>query len=163
MNVAEILESAKKAKELNAVFLQKKESDKNIDAKFEVEHDKVFDKLDCLDCANCCKTTSPIILQEDMDRIAAHLEITTGEFIQKYLEMDEEGDFVFQSAPCPMLLEDNKCSVYKVRPAACSEYPHTNRKNIKEIMDLTLENTLVCPAVFQIVENLKENTIDPSA
>ncbi|MGB0402572.1 MAG: YkgJ family cysteine cluster protein [Salibacteraceae bacterium] len=154
MNVTDILESAKKVKDLNAKFLQKIESDESLDAMFHVEHGKVFEKLDCLDCANCCKTTSPIILQEDMDRIATHLNITTGEFIQKYLEMDEDGDFVFQSAPCPMLLENNKCSIYEIRPAACREYPHTNRKNMSEILDLTLENTLVCPAVVKIVDGL---------
>ena len=33
---------------------------KKLDEDFENLHDKVFESLDCLECANCCKTTSPI-------------------------------------------------------------------------------------------------------
>lgn len=119
-------------------------------------HDEAFSHIDCLECANCCKTTSPIILQEDIDRLAKYLKIKSGDFIQKYLEMDEDGDFVFTSAPCPFLKDDNRCAVYDVRPQACREYPHTNRKRIHEILDITAANANICPAVNEIVEKLKD-------
>jgi len=62
---------------------------------------------------------------------------------------------VLKTAPCTFLDQDNSCSIYDVRPKACSEYPHTNRKKFIKITDLTLQNTEVCPAVFNIVETLK--------
>ncbi len=37
---------------------------------------------------------------------------------------------------------------------ACREYPHTNRKNMLGIFDLTLKNTLVCPAVLKIFSEI---------
>jgi len=70
--------------------------------------------------------------------------------------MDEEGDFVFTKAPCPFLDNENYCLIYKDRPTACREYPHTNRKNIRQILNLTYNNTLVCPAVLTIVEKVKK-------
>ena len=72
------------------------------------------------------------------------------------LEMDEEGDFVHHGAPCPFLKGDNKCSVYEARPEACRGYPHTGDKQFRSIMDVTLVNTLYCPAVFEIVVSMKK-------
>ena len=149
-------EQALSLKKVNAVFLEQlRQSKTDIDSDFHGEHKAVFKELDCLECANCCKTTSPIFLQEDIGRISSYLKIKVGHFILKYLEMDEDGDFVLQKAPCVFLAEDNKCKIYDVRPKACSEYPHTNRKNMIEILDITLENTVVCPAVNEIVKRMR--------
>ncbi len=142
----------------NEKFLKnlKRTRPKNLDDNFHASHDEVFSEIDCLKCANCCKTTSPIFIQSDIDRMAKALKMKSGEFIVQYLEMDEDGDFVLRSAPCPFLGEDNKCLVYEDRPRACREYPHTNRKRMYQIMDLTLRNTLVCPAVSRIVDRMRE-------
>ncbi|QDH80653.1 YkgJ family cysteine cluster protein [Echinicola soli] len=125
---------------------------KVLDERFKEAHEEQFEKMDCLECANCCKTTSPIFLQIDIDRLAKKLRMKTSEFIDSYLHRDEEGDFVLNSAPCPFLGDDNKCFVYESRPKACREYPHTNRKNMHGILGLTLKNTLVCPAVNEIFQ-----------
>jgi uncharacterized protein len=123
---------------------------KNLDSIFLVAHEKAFSGIDCLDCANCCKTTSPIFIQTDIDRLAKVFRMKTGQFIDEYLHRDEEGDYVLNSSPCPFLGTDNKCLVYEDRPRACREYPHTNRKNMLGILELSLKNTLVCPAVLKI-------------
>lgn len=123
---------------------------KNLGAIFHHLHEETFQQIDCLDCANCCKTTSPIFIQTDIDRLAKSFRMKSGQFIDEYLHRDQEGDYVLKSSPCPFLGTDNKCLVYEDRPKACREYPHTNRKNMQGILDLTLKNTLVCPAVFKI-------------
>lgn len=126
-----------------------------MDDAFQSVHHEVFGHTDCLTCANCCKTTSPIFYQNDIERVARAMRMKPGDFIEKYLRIDEDRDYVLQSSPCPFLGEDNYCQVYKDRPKACREYPHTDRKKVVQIMELTLKNTLVCPAVFEIVERLK--------
>lgn len=126
-----------------------------MDKAFQIVHYEVFEETDCLTCANCCKTTSPIFYENDIDRVAKSLRMKPGDFIAKYLRIDEDRDYVLKSSPCPFLGEDNYCQVYKDRPKACREYPHTDRKKVVQIMDLTLRNTLVCPAVFEMVERLK--------
>ncbi len=123
------------------------------------EHDRVFSGINCLDCANCCKTHSPIIVQKDMERISKHLHIKQNEFVSRYLLLDEDGDWVFHTIPCPFLLEDNKCSIYDVRPKACSEYPHTNRKKLYQIAELTLINAEICPAVSPILDAVSNQII----
>jgi uncharacterized protein len=158
LNLSEFYKTSQALKKENQAFYTKlrAKAPKNLDAYFHETHDIVFENTDCLACANCCKTTSPIFYQHDIERAAKALKIKPGEFIQQYLFMDEEGDFVLKKAPCPFLDADNYCSIYDSRPTACREYPHTNRKKIRQILDLTFRNTLVCPAVLKITEELKK-------
>jgi Fe-S-cluster containining protein len=141
----------------NKKFLDKlgKKNPRLVDEVFHAVHDEVFQEIDCLTCANCCKTTSPIFYQTDIERIAKYLRIRPGDFIEQYLRVDEDNDFVLKTVPCPFLDESNFCSVYEVRPRACREYPHTDRKKMVQIMDLTFKNSLVCPAVLEMIERLK--------
>ena len=53
-------------------------------------------------------------------------------------------------------MQDKRCSIYDVRPKACREFPHTDRIKQKQLLSLTQKNTEVCPAVFNIIENLKK-------
>ena len=73
----------------------------------------------------------------------------------KKSKIDEDGDQVLKSSPCPFLLDNNKCMAYDSRPKACREYPHTNRKRMYQILDLTETNTRVCPAVADIILKMK--------
>jgi uncharacterized protein len=143
----------------NRKFLQglKKKDPRKIDDAFHQLHEEVFEEIDCLTCANCCKTTSPIFYQTDIERVAKALRLKPGDFIEKYLRIDEDKDYVLKSSPCPFLDSENYCSVYEDRPKACREYPHTNRKKMVQILDLTYKNTLVCPAVLEIVERIKKS------
>ncbi|HHB52620.1 MAG TPA: YkgJ family cysteine cluster protein, partial [Saprospiraceae bacterium] len=61
--------------------------------------------------------------------------------------------FVFSQTPCVFLEDNNYCSIYEIRPKACREYPHTDSKKIS--LGLMKKNISVCPAVFEIVEELK--------
>lgn len=128
---------------------------KDLDVQFQEAHEYAFERIDCLDCANCCKTTSPIFYDKDVERMASYFRMKPVEFFNRYLKIDEDGDQVLKSSPCPFLLEDNKCMAYESRPKACREYPHTNRKRMYQILDLTEKNTRVCPAVADIVLKMK--------
>ena len=134
------------------IFRKMKQAKPNdLDQKFHKGHEAEFKKMDCLSCANCCKTTSPIFRDADIRRISKHLRIKEGKFISDYLRMDEDQDYVLKSSPCSFLDNDNSCSIYDVRPLACREYPHTDRKNMFQVLEITAENSLICPAVARIV------------
>lgn len=135
----------------------KKSKPKNLDQVTHQLHEDVFDEIDCLDCGNCCKTTSPGMHDRDVDRLAKHLKMKPVDLIAAHMEMDSDGDYVFRSAPCPFLGADNYCSVYEARPLACREYPHTNRKRFYQVLDLSLKNTEICPAVVKVFEELKKH------
>jgi len=157
IDLTKLSENAKKKRDENKRFLDKlkKKRPKDLDRIVTELHNEVFEYTDCLECANCCRSISPIIIDRDIDRMAKHLKISPSHLVKQYLELDNDGDYVFRQAPCPFLLPDNYCSIYEVRPRACREYPHTDRKRFYQISDLTLKNTFICPAVFDIVEKLK--------
>jgi Fe-S-cluster containining protein len=138
------------------VNLKRKKSTE-VDEIFHSKHTLEFKKMDCLTCANCCKTTSPIFREADIRRISKHLKVKESKLISDLLRMDEEGDWVLKSSPCSFLNLDNTCSIYEFRPLACKEYPHTDRKNMSQILNLTVKNTLVCPVVSRIVSQISSS------
>ena len=161
MDLESFRDHAKKKSVENKKFLLglKRKDLRTVDDLFHTTHEEVFEETDCLTCANCCKTTSPIFYPTDIERVAKALRMKPGEFTEKYLRIDEDKDYVLKSSPCPFLDGDNYCKVYEDRPKACREYPHTNRKKMIQIMDLTYKNTLVCPAVLEIVERMKKLSV----
>jgi Fe-S-cluster containining protein len=135
----------------------KKRTPNNLDFVVHELHTAEFKRTDCLTCGNCCKTTSPIFTEKDIQRIAKYVKMKEHLFISTYLERDPEDFYVLKTAPCTFLdLNDNMCTIYDVRPKACNEYPHTNRRKFIQLTNLTMKNTEICPAVYNIVEALKK-------
>lgn len=134
----------------------KKKTPKDLDYIMLDLHESEFKKTDCLECANCCKTTGPLFTAADIERISKHLRLKPQQFIENYLRIDEDNDYVLQSLPCTFLDAENKCFIYEVRPKACREFPHTDRKKFQQISNLTLKNVAICPAAFNIVEEMKK-------
>lgn len=155
---AQLKKLAEAKQQENKKFFErlKRTKPKKLDALSHQFHEEAFEKIDCLTCANCCKTTGPLFKQKDIERLATHFKIRPSLFIDKYLHIDEDKDYVLNTLPCPFLGADNYCSVYDSRPNACREYPHTNQRKIHTILKETYNNIAVCPAVYEIVERLKK-------
>ena len=120
-------------------------------------HSEAFSKIDCLDCANCCKNHSPTFKATDIKRISKYLGLKEADFVDTYLKLDEENDFVVKQSPCAFLNEDNSCHIYDVRPSDCSRYPYTEEDVFIKRKALTMANSMVCPAVFHILEKISAN------
>lgn len=157
ISVEELNSAAKTIENENRKFFQKikQKKPRNLDATIQEIHEEVFSEYDCLTCANCCKTISPIIKMRDIERIARHLRLSVAQFTDKYLYLDEDGDYVFQSTPCPFLDSENYCIIYEQRPDACKGYPHTDTHKTLKLLSIIEKNVAVCPATYHIIENLK--------
>ena len=152
------LNLAESRKKENKKLLQrlKKLRTKELDSLINELHEQAFEVIDCLECANCCSSISPAIKDNDIQKIAKSLKIKPSAVVEKYMSLDDEQDYVMNCSPCPFLMQDNYCEIYDSRPLACKGYPHTDRNKMAQILDLTLKNTLVCPAVCFIFEELKK-------
>jgi uncharacterized protein len=115
-------------------------------------HDEAFEKIDCLTCGNCCKGYSPRFKTPDIKRISKVLGLKESVFIDQYLLLDSEGDYVAKSAPCPFLGADNRCSIYEDRPSDCARFPYTDEDVFIKRTQITLKNSEFCPAVFYVLE-----------
>ncbi len=122
------------------------------------EADKeVWKQLDCLDCANCCKTMSPTYTKKDMSRISKHLGMTERAFREKWLYKDKTGDWMNKQQPCQFLdLTTNKCNIYAVRPRDCAGFPHHSNKKIVDYPHMYKQNIEYCPATYSLVEKIME-------
>ncbi|MBN9298334.1 MAG: YkgJ family cysteine cluster protein [Filimonas sp.] len=117
-------------------------------------HEEAFSKIDCLSCAACCKNYSPRFKTPDIKRISKHLKMRESNFIDTYLRLDEDGDYVVKKSPCPFLGSDNYCSIYDVRPSDCERFPYTNEDVLLKRVNITLKNSTFCPAVYYVLEKL---------
>jgi uncharacterized protein len=117
-------------------------------------HNEAFKKIDCLECAACCKNYSPRFKTTDIKRISKHLKQKESVFIDTYLNLDEEGDYVTKQTPCPFLGSNNFCSIYNERPSDCKRFPYTDEDVLLKRQTITLKNATFCPAVFYVLEKL---------
>jgi len=136
-------------------FLARADKNKVLKALPEL-HEQAFEKVDCLQCAACCKNYSPRFKTPDVKRISRHLGMKESVFIETYLNVDQDGDFVVKSLPCPFLGADNFCSIYDVRPSDCARFPYTNEDVIIKRQQLTLKNSTFCPITFYVLDQLTE-------
>jgi uncharacterized protein len=119
-------------------------------------HEEAFEKIDCTTCANCCKQYSPRFKKPDIKRISKHLGIKEGEFIERYLRQDEDGDYVTKSSPCPFLAADNRCGIYEARPSDCHRFPYTDEDILLKRPAITIKNSSFCPIVYFVLEKLMQ-------
>ncbi|MEY4660326.1 MAG: hypothetical protein RLZZ42_278 [Bacteroidota bacterium] len=117
-------------------------------------HEQAFEKIDCLSCANCCKGYSPRFKTPDIKRISRTLGLREGVFIESYLKIDTDGDYVLQQTPCPFLGSDNHCSIYDDRPSDCRRFPYTDEDVFVKRTAITLKNVDFCPAAYFVIEKL---------
>lgn len=136
-------------------FLQKADKNKVLKQLPDL-HEQAFERVDCLQCANCCKNYSPRFKGPDIKRISKHLKIRETELIDRYLRIDEDGDYVTKTLPCPFLGKDNYCSIYEVRPSDCERFPYTDEDILLKRPAITQKNSTFCPIVYFVLEKLME-------
>jgi len=147
---------SKERQKIYKQFLQRPDKNKVLKLLQEL-HEEAFSKVDCLKCANCCKQYSPRFKTPDVKRISKLLRLRESEFIEEYLKVDDDGDFVAKSAPCPFLGDDNYCSIYEDRPSDCRRFPYTDEDVLIKRPVLTLKDTSFCPITYHVIERLIEN------
>jgi Fe-S-cluster containining protein len=97
-----------------------------------------------------------VLDQEDIKKFCDGFVISVSQFKKKSLKPDEEqGKFVFKEKPCPFL-KNNLCSNYSHRPKDCKSYPHLHKKEFVFRLWGVVENCSICPIVFNVYEQLKD-------
>ena len=78
---------AKDKQQENKKFFSKlkKKTPKHLDSLMVELHEEEFSRTDCLDCANCCKTTGPLFTNKDIERISKKFKQKPQQFIDQYL------------------------------------------------------------------------------
>ncbi len=154
----EIKQKARQEQKENRRFFKrvKKKKPSGLDRAFKEQHDEAFKKINCMDCANCCRVALPVFETPDIRRIAPHLGMTPKEFIKKYLNKDPDYEYLTKKTPCPFIRDDNKCGIYEIRPQGCRTYPPARMRLTPDQLDVLHDNVDVCPAVNEMVDKIKK-------
>jgi Fe-S-cluster containining protein len=120
---------------------------------------EVWQEVDCLSCANCCKKMTPTFTPADLKRISKHFNQTPEEFKKQWLRKDRNNDLINKTEPCQFLnLADNKCSIYEIRPADCAGFPHLSKRKWTDYAYIHKQNIDYCPATYKMVEKIIART-----
>jgi Fe-S-cluster containining protein len=115
----------------------------------------VASKIDCRQCANCCRELPATLGREDIARLAQAEGITPDQFERRYLDKtDEPGRFTIKQKPCPFL-DGKLCRHYHVRPESCREFPFLHKPDFTTRSMMALWNLPYCPIVYNVYELLK--------
>ena len=76
----DILDTAGRKHKENRQYFKKLKEQKSglVDPLMRRFHDEVFQKIDCLQCSNCCRGTGPLIRERDITRLSKSLKIKPG-------------------------------------------------------------------------------------
>lgn len=124
------------------------------------ELEKVFTEYgDCSNCDHkiCCKIYPPVINNDEILRIAKFKKISIDDLKKKFLldyiiELENgktKNDYIINQIPCPFL-DNNKCSIYPVRPLSCKQYPFQTG------LQLILDGFEICPIATLLASEIWE-------
>ncbi|MEO5675006.1 MAG: YkgJ family cysteine cluster protein [Chitinophagales bacterium] len=156
--IATVSSKAKAERKENRILFKrlKKKRPAGLTKAFRIYNDEAFAHINCMDCANCCRTSLAVFEKPDVKRISQHFAMKEKDFIKKYLTPHPDYEFLIKILPCPFLAEDNKCSIYEIRPTGCRTYPPARLQLSDEQLDVIHDNIGICPAISEMVERVKE-------
>ena len=122
--------------------------------------ERVWKRIDCTTCGNCCRVVVPTLSETDVERLAGLLGVANSDFASKYLkpaERTEDKPWIMRECPCPFL-QGNVCSVHEHRPADCRDYPYLQKPDFTFRTLSMIERLSECPIAFEVWEELKRAT-----
>jgi len=108
-------------------------------------------RFGCTACGNCCMQDGYVYMKEgEVERMAAHLGKTVGEFWRDYRvhahPADDEPVIEAKDGKgCPLLTADRRCSVHPVKPVQCSTWPFW--RDMVEDVDTWTKAKSYCPGL----------------
>ncbi len=137
------------------VFLKCHADEKQLDKDFLELHNKIFKNYDCSKCRNCCKKIGVSLNEAELVEICKEYKLDINELKNNVLK-ENYGKYVNKKNPCPFLGSDNECKIEKCLPKSCKEYPYTNKPERLFSLLTVVQNSKICPAVYEILEELKK-------
>jgi Fe-S-cluster containining protein len=122
--------------------------------------EEIEDRIDCTQCANCCKSATVTIGDRDAERLARYLRTTPAKFLADYTTVSpEEGRILRRTADAGCtFLDGNLCTVYDARPDTCQRFPHLVRGqgSLASRMWQFIDRACYCPIVYNSLEAFKD-------
>lgn len=131
-----------------------------VERKLKVIAHKVEAQIECLECANCCKTATARLVDRDIDKVAKAAGMKRDRFLKECTVMTaDEGRILKRSDETGCIfLNGKECLVYEGRPASCEDFPHLVRGpgSLMHRMWAMPERATYCPITYNTLEEWKD-------
>jgi len=127
---------------------------------FQILAHEIESRIDCTQCANCCRRMMVELTVSEIETIAEYLGATFAEVMQKHIDPEpgDSGHKIMRTEHngCTFL-DGNRCSIYDARPAACREFPHVavGSHTLGARMESVCRHASVCPILYNALEEYK--------
>ncbi len=130
-----------------------------VERKLKAIAQNVEKEIDCLECANCCRTATARLIDRDIDKVAKAAGMKRDRFLRECTEIsEEEGRILKRTEAGCIFLNGNECLVYEGRPASCEDFPHLVRGpgSLMHRMWAMPERATYCPITYNTLEAWKD-------
>lgn len=132
-----------------------------VERQFRKAAQEIHARIDCRQCAECCRVGEVELSERDIEKLARFLGIEVAAFLERYTARDEFNDLILKrtEAGC-VFLDGNECTVYEARPGNCERFPHLLRGagSIQSRMWQFVDRATYCPIVYNWMEAAKDLT-----
>jgi Fe-S-cluster containining protein len=132
-----------------------------VERQFRRAAEEIHARIDCRQCAECCRVTEVQLVDRDVEHLARYLGVSRQGFLNDYTAADAEGTLILRrtEAGC-VFLDGNECTVYDARPGNCERFPHLLRGSgsLESRMWDFVDRATYCPIVFNWMEAVKDLT-----
>ncbi|MVT12011.1 YkgJ family cysteine cluster protein [Chitinophaga tropicalis] len=112
-------------------------------------------QIDCTSCGNCCRSLMINVTQEEVRRLAAHLNRSEDNVKEQYIENGSDNTMmVVNTIPCHFL-NNNRCTIYEQRFAECREFPGLSQPHFTNRLFAMLMHYGRCPIIYNVLEEMK--------
>ncbi len=135
-------------------------ADAELDALVDRIAAEVVPHIDCLACANCCRSIAVGLAPDDMLPLAQALSLPPAQVIAQYVDQRAGQDWhewgVFRCSPCAFLggASGTRCTLYDHRPQSCRDYPAFT-PDFRWLIDEYIAGVGKCPIIFNVITRLK--------
>jgi len=157
LNIKVIFSEGKQKEKENFRFrsFMKGQDSKLIDKIVHKLYNEILSQIDCQECGNCCQSLRPLLASKEIKYLSDLENISTKEYIARFVEEDEFGKLkCLKDCPC-RYLEGKNCSIYKQRPEECVSYPFLHKAEFVSRTLSAIDNYEICPIVYNVFEQLK--------
>jgi hypothetical protein len=117
-------------------------------------------EIDCTTCANCCRHGLVSVTRQEIDAIAAHLEMDPEDVLQRYTTPEPDSQttrYLLTTKEGCVFLSGNLCMIYDARPKPCREFPHVapGETSLGARISSLCRWAPLCPIVYNALEEYK--------
>ena len=105
---------------------------KDLDLAYDVCN-SLHNAYECRMCGRCCHQPNITVMDDEVERIADHIETELFDFVAEYLYREDDRWLFRKSGACRFLGPDNKCTIWNARPEICGDFPYLVSKFMSRV------------------------------